>query len=94
VACSVCREPVGPARTRLLARRDDLLFLELRCGACASVTLGFVFARDDRHVPDVVRLAGAPTITGDDVLDMHQHLAAWQGDLRSLLEPEHGRGHR
>jgi hypothetical protein len=75
---------------RVLARRDDLLFMEFRCGACASLTLGFVFARDDRHMPDVVRLAGAPPIGCDDVLDMHEHLAAWGGDLRSLLEPDRG----
>lgn len=92
VACSVCREPVAPEATRLLARRDDLLFLEVSCAACASVTLGFVFAADDVHVPDVVRLAGAPTLTADDVLDMHEHLAAWQGDLRSLLERPRGTG--
>lgn len=85
VACSVCREPVAPGRTRVLARRDDLLFLEVSCAACASVTLGFVFAEDDVQVPDVVRLAGAPPISADDVLDMHHHLAAWDGDLRSLL---------
>ena len=59
-----------------------------RCEACTSVTLGFVFAGDDRHPPDVVRLAGAPPLTADDVLDMHQHLAAWRGDLRSLLDPD------
>lgn len=92
VACSVCREPVAPGGTRLLARRDDLLFLEVSCPACASVTLGFVFAADDIHVPDVVRLAGAPPVSGDDVLDMHEHLAAWNGDLRSLLHQGHGRG--
>ncbi len=88
VACSVCREPVAPDRARVLARRDDLLFVEVDCRSCASVTLGFVFAEDDRLLPDVIRLAGAPPISGDDVLDMHHHLEAWQGDLRSLL----GRG--
>lgn len=85
MVCSVCREPVAPERTRLVARRDDLLFLELSCCACASVTLGFVFAPDDRPVPDTIRLAGAPAISSDDVLDMHAHLEGWQGDLRSLL---------
>jgi hypothetical protein len=91
VACSVCREPVAPERTRLLARRDDLLFLELRCRTCASVTLGFVFAPDDRLLPDTIRLAGAPAIGADDVLDMHRHLEAWDGDLQSLLD-HGGRG--
>ena len=85
-ACSVCREPVAPERTRLLARREDLLFVELCCRACASVTLGFVFAPDDRRLPDTIRLADAPPITPDDVLDMHRHLEAWNGDLQGLLD--------
>jgi hypothetical protein len=86
LACSVCREPVAPPRTRLLARRDDLLFVELRCAACASLTLGFVFTEDRRLLPDVLRLADAPPISADDVLDMERHLAGWDGDLRGLLE--------
>lgn len=80
-----------PERSRLLARRDDLLVLELHCAACASVTLGFIFAPDDRLLPECLRLAGAPPVSADDVLDMHLQLEAWQGDLRSLLEPS-GRG--
>lgn len=87
LACSVCLEPAAPGRTRLLARRDDLLVVELCCAQCASVTLGFVFAASSRLLPDVVRLADAPPIDADDVLDMHHHLAGWGGDLRSLLGP-------
>ncbi len=85
LACSVCREPAAPGLTRLLARRDDLLFVEHRCPQCASLTLGFVFADGDRLLPDVLRLADAPPISTDDVLDMHRHLAGWAGDLRGLL---------
>ena len=85
VTCSVCREPVPSDRTRLLARRDDLVFVELRCRACASVTRGFVFAPDDRRLPDALRLADSPAISADDVLDMHRLLEAWDGDLHALL---------
>jgi len=89
VACSVCREPVPPRGARVLARRDDLLFVELSCQACASVTLGFILAPDDRLLPERLRLAGEP-VSADDVLDMHRHLADWTGDLRSLLDPRSG----
>jgi len=78
----------------LLARREDLVFVELDCPACASVTLGFVLAPDDRLLPEPLRLAGAPPVGADDVIDMHHHLATWSGDLRSLLEPDPGRGDR
>jgi hypothetical protein len=84
-ACGACREPATRERTRLVARRDDLVFLELQCLACASVTLSFVFT-DGAAMPEAVRLAGASPVTAADVRDMRQHLAAWQGDLKSLLD--------
>jgi hypothetical protein len=80
--CSVCDEPVPSTRIRLLARRDDLSFIEIDCGSCSSATLGFVLAgRTDEPGPPQ---DGEP-VTADDVLDMHQLLAGWRGDLTGLL---------
>ena len=97
LACSVCREPVSPDRRRLLARREDIAFVELSCQACASVTLGFVFDSDGPEV-DEVRVHEPPTVSADDVLEMHAVLEAWDGDLRTLLEgsrrPREQRGDR
>jgi hypothetical protein len=85
--CTVCDEPVPGTRVRLLAWRDDLAFIQLDCDGCRSTTLGFVLGgRTDEPSP----LEGAPPISSDDVLDMHQLLATWRGDLIGLL-PDHGR---
>jgi hypothetical protein len=92
VACGVCREPADRDRTRLVARREDLVFFELHCRSCASVTLGFLFAEDGRDLPDAIRLAGRPPVSADDVLDMQRHLESWQGDMRALLEGPAGAG--
>lgn len=83
--CTVCDERVPATRVRLLAWRDDLAFLQIDCATCASTTLGFVLdGRTDEPAP--VR-EGAP-ISTDDVLDMHELLAAWRGDLAGLLGTE------
>ena len=80
--CSVCDERVPAVRIRILARRDDLTFLEIDCDACGSSTLGFVLdGRSDEPVP---AHDGAP-VSADDVLDMHQLLAGWHGDIAGLL---------
>jgi hypothetical protein len=80
--CTVCEERVPATRIRLLALRDDLAFLQLDCGACASSTLGFVLGgRTDAPAP----VHDDPPISTDDVLDMHQLLATWRGDLAGLL---------
>jgi hypothetical protein len=80
--CSVCDERVPSERVKLLAWREDLAFLQFDCGSCLSTTLGFVLAgRGDEPVP-----ARSPNpISSDDLLDMHQLLATWRGDLAGLL---------
>ena len=83
--CSVCDERVPDTRIRLLARRDDLAFLEIDCGACLSTTLGFVLG--GRSDASAARLE-APPVSSDDVLDMHELLASWRGDLTGLLAPD------
>lgn len=80
--CSVCEERVPVARVKLLAWRDDLAFLQLECAACLSTTLGFVLAGRSDEPADV---PAAGPISSDDVLDMHQFLATWRGDLTGLL---------
>jgi hypothetical protein len=81
--CSVCGERVPSDAIRLLAWRDGLAFLQLECAACLSTTLGFAV---DGRPEDPAAFDSSPTpITVDEVLDMHQFLAGWRGDLASLL---------
>ena len=83
--CSVCEERVPAARVKLLAWRDDLAFLQIDCGSCFSSTLGFMLGwRADEPVERPIRAA----ISTDDVLDMHQLLASWRGDLTGLLSKD------
>lgn len=86
--CSVCDGRVPVAQVKVLAWRDDLVFLQLDCGACLSTTLGFVLGGRADGSADGDSLPVAPRadpITADDVLDMHQLLATWRGDLAGLV---------
>ena len=90
IDCTVCEDRVPADRIRLLARRDDLLFLQIACTGCGSTALGFIadrpgFAGSDRVVEGLPVTADANPITGDEVLDMHGFLDAWTGDLASLV---------
>ena len=82
--CSVCDASVPADRVKLLAWREDVAFLELDCGACLSTTLGFLAAASPAEA-----MANPPApISSDDLLDMHQLLATWRGDLTGLLSGE------
>src|SRR4051812_49752970 len=42
VGCTACGAAVDADRILVLAERDDLVFIEVRCGSCGSETLGLV----------------------------------------------------
>ena len=98
--CTSCGAAIPADRIVLLADRGDFAFVELRCAACGSVTMGLVLAAAVDGDPPVLDTAGhpelapaeaarsaaRPPIDVDDVLAMHRLLARWQGDLRSLLD--------
>ena len=47
VDCAACGGIVPNDRIRVLARRDDIAFVEIHCPACRSESLGIVVATDD-----------------------------------------------
>jgi hypothetical protein len=51
VGCAACGEIVPGHRIRILARRDDLVFLEVTCPACRSESLGIVVTTADEESP-------------------------------------------
>ena len=101
VGCAACGDLVPGDRIRILARRDDLAFVEIACPACHSESLGIVVgtaAADDGAVPvmapgpygefgpdDVDRFHAAGPIGADDVSVVRRLLA--DGDLAALLGP-------
>jgi hypothetical protein len=90
--CAACGSTVPGSRIRLLAERDDLVFAELTCAVCGTRTLAIVV----RAAPTSDAAAAAPRevvesphdrrpVSSDDVLDMHESLATYDGDLRDLV---------
>lgn len=75
--CAACGRAVPVDAARVLASREDLVFAELPCSACGTTSLSILVGPASSPVGDAV----GP----DDVLDMHLFLAAWSGDLRSLV---------
>ena len=82
VTCTVCEGHVATDRIRVLAWREDLAFLQIHCPACRSTTLAFVIGE---VVESEAMPPPPPPISADDVLDMHELLERWHGDLRSLV---------
>src|SRR4051812_673749 len=101
VGCTACGAAVDADRILVLAERDDLVFIEVRCGSCGSETLGLVVlgldddgatnASLDVALPgewgpgDEARLASSAPLDATDVGRGHPVLAGEPGGPRGLL---------
>jgi len=99
VDCAACGRFVPTDRIRVLARRDDIAFVEIHCPACRSESLGIVIASDDRDDDavavgpglvygafgpgDAERFREAPPIGSADLDLVHDLLA--RGGLAALV---------
>jgi hypothetical protein len=98
-ACTACGAAVPTGQIRILARRDDVAFVELACPDCGSAAVGLVVSgsgQDGGSILDVAddgpapaRPSGSATVlpvTSADVAAIRDDLAAWHGDLVGWLD--------
>ena len=97
--CTACGVPVPTGRIRILARRDDLAFVQLDCVSCGSAALGLLMDSTASGGEQVLDVAGDPVpasggtrgatlraISQADVDAIRDDLAAWDGDLVGWLD--------
>ena len=97
--CTACGVPVPTGRIRILARRDDLAFVQLDCVACGSAALGLLMDSPAAGGEQILDVAGDPVAAGGrsrgatvraisqaDVDAIRDDLAAWDGDLIGWLD--------
>lgn len=99
--CPACRCNYEAGSIRLLAERDGLFFVDLDCAACQSKSVAIVtIGMDDaeaaiaeipiihelpEHIEPRPRGASEAPISPDEVLEMHEFLAHFRGDVDQLL---------
>jgi hypothetical protein len=82
--CAACRAPVAANSLRLLARRDDLAFVEVACGACGSWGLAIVLGPTGR-TPEGPIDPEAPPVSAADVRAVADFLADYRGGVDGLF---------
>jgi hypothetical protein len=102
--CPACRQRYRAASIRLLAEREGLYFVDLDCAGCGSRTVAIVTIGSDDAEAAIAEIpvisdalaelelrpsAGAP-VSADEVLEMHQFLAGFRGDVDALFRAAAG----
>ncbi len=91
--CPACGLQYRGSQMRLLAERDGLFFVDLDCDSCGSRTVAILTVEVEDSEPTIADASelrrahdsSASTVSVDDVLDMHQFLAAFKGDVDHLF---------
>lgn len=97
--CPACGEAYGTGTMRLLAEREGLYFLDMECAGCGSRTVAIVTVELDDAEASIADLStvpqrlpqlemavpGAPVVDADDVLEMHELLQRFHGNVTHLF---------
>jgi transcription elongation factor Elf1 len=97
--CPACGEAYGSSTMRLLAEREGLYFLDMECERCGSRTVAIVTVELDDAEASIADLStgrelfpqlehavpGAAAVNADDVLEMHEFLQRFHGNVTHLF---------
>ena len=96
--CAACGQAYGQGHIRLIAQREELFFVDLSCDHCGSQAVAIVTIQIDGDTAtldggELVRVGAAdpdaapdgPPVSADDVLDVHDLLDDFEGDVHQLI---------
>ncbi|MGH2444289.1 MAG: hypothetical protein ACRDFX_14125 [Chloroflexota bacterium] len=92
--CHVCRRGYEREHVRVTARDELLWIVSVRCAQCRNQQVFWIALKDaeagndarDTSESEDLRFEGLGPVQGDDVLDMHAFLQAFNGDFNALFE--------
>lgn len=90
--CVTCGRVYDTDSVTVLGHQDNLWFLMIVCGGCSSHALVAALLKEGGSQPltdltgeEMSRFSNARVVTADDVLDMHEYLAHFDGDFATLF---------
>jgi predicted phage tail protein len=96
--CAACGQAYGQGHIRLIAQREELFFVDLSCDHCGSQAVAIVTIQLDGDRAtleggELVRVEASepdatpdrPPVSADDVLDVHDLLDDFHGDIHQLI---------
>jgi hypothetical protein len=96
--CAACGQAYGQGHIRLIAQREELFFVDLSCDHCGSQAVAIVTIQIDGdratleggelvrvEEPDADAAPEGPPVSADDVLDAHDLLDGFEGDVHQLM---------
>ena len=97
IRCTTCGGKFYPEDFRVLGRREEIWFVAVSCGHCATQGIIFALVREGETAPRVkatgeltaeeqTKFSSLPPISMDEVTDIHRLLRDFQGDVHELFK--------
>jgi hypothetical protein len=91
--CSVCRRSFEREHVRVAARQEQLWIVSVRCSLCRNQQVFWVALKENgdetilRDLSDAEeeQFAEMDPVTADEILDMHEFLANFDGDFKAFF---------
>ncbi|HEX9269083.1 MAG TPA: hypothetical protein VF998_04490 [Candidatus Limnocylindria bacterium] len=93
VRCANCGALYGRDAIAIVGNRDEYWFVRCTCGSCGAQGLGVVIVKQAAEPPrpQPQELSDGHVLRLDDVLEAHELLRDYSGDIHGLFERVSGR---
>lgn len=88
VRCAGCGAVYGRGAIAVVGNRDEYWFVRCSCGSCGAQGLGVVIVKETATVTAAAsagQTLRAPAFRVDDVLEAHELLRDYRGDVHGLF---------
>ena len=96
IKCGICGQHYEAANVKIMGHQDELWFLSVFCSSCKSHGLIAAVVKENEPVQlttdlseeEYAKFARSSGVEIDDVLDIHNLLENFSGDISELLSNE------
>ena len=83
--CLACSEVLAGCQVTLVNESDGHCTVEVTCANCGVSFVAVLLLKKARHPDGLPRAAKEGPISGDELLDVHQHLKSFNRPLKELV---------
>jgi hypothetical protein len=83
--CLACSQALADCQVKLLNEADGHCTVEVTCANCGVSFVAVLLLKKGRHPDGLPKAAREGPISGDELLDVHEHMKAFSGSLRDLV---------
>ena len=83
--CLACSRPLAGCEVKLLNESDGHCTIEVTCANCDVSFIAVLLLKKAKHPDGLPKAAEEGPITSDEMLDVHQHMKAFNGSLKELV---------